>query len=188
MLDEWDNAEGSEISQIRDFMVDFRLNDEGDLDLAEFGESCRDTILEKAYPRLLEAITTAPLTPSGGTPPKAKRWSAKQWRRNERARSSRPVFLSPQPRRPEHCRRRWVPRPRTQIEPLTRWRPMFSTRLLTRDVSSSCNRQRRTSRPLGIVSGNGTSQAICIVALLRLQAHDPIGRLSKRIDDDCRVL
>ena len=55
MLDEWDNAEGAEISQIRDFMVDFRLNDEGDLELAEFGESCRDTILEKAYPRLLEA-------------------------------------------------------------------------------------------------------------------------------------
>ena len=46
MLDEWDNAEGAEISQIRDFMVDFRLNDEGDLELAEFGESCRDTILE----------------------------------------------------------------------------------------------------------------------------------------------
>ena len=49
MLDEWDNAEGAEISQIRDFMVDFRLNDDGDLELAEFGESCRDAILEKAY-------------------------------------------------------------------------------------------------------------------------------------------
>ena len=63
-LDEWADAEGAEISQIRDFMVDFRLNDEGDLELAEFGESCRDAILEKAYPRLLEAITTAPMTPS----------------------------------------------------------------------------------------------------------------------------
>ena len=50
MLDELDNAEGAEISQIRDSMVDFRLNDEGDLELAEFGESCRDAILEKAYP------------------------------------------------------------------------------------------------------------------------------------------
>jgi hypothetical protein len=28
-----------EISQIRDFMIDFRLKDEGDLELAEFGES-----------------------------------------------------------------------------------------------------------------------------------------------------
>ena len=72
MLDEWDNAEGAEISQIRDFMVDFRLNDEGDLELAEFGESCRDTILEKAYPRLLEAITAAPVTPSGGTTAEGK--------------------------------------------------------------------------------------------------------------------
>src|SRR3954463_1227558 len=59
MLDEWDDAEGAEIIQIRDFMVDFRLNDEGDLELAEFAESCRDTILEKAYPRLREAITAA---------------------------------------------------------------------------------------------------------------------------------
>ena len=66
-LDEWDNAEGAEISQVRDFMVDFRLNDEGDLELAEVGESCRDSILEKSYPRLLEAITAVPVTPSGGT-------------------------------------------------------------------------------------------------------------------------
>lgn len=29
-----------EINQIRDFLVDFRLNDEGDLESAEFGESC----------------------------------------------------------------------------------------------------------------------------------------------------
>jgi hypothetical protein len=39
---EWDNAEGAEISQIRDFMVDFRLNDEGHLELTKFEESCRD--------------------------------------------------------------------------------------------------------------------------------------------------
>jgi hypothetical protein len=48
------NPEGAEISQIRDFMVDFRLNDEGELELKEFGESCWNTIFEKAYPRLLE--------------------------------------------------------------------------------------------------------------------------------------
>lgn len=60
MLDEWDNPEGAEISQIPDFMVDFRLNDESDLELAEFGERCRGTILERAYPRPLEAMTAAP--------------------------------------------------------------------------------------------------------------------------------
>ncbi len=72
MLDEWDDAEGAEISRILDFMVDFRLNDEGDLELAEFGESCRDTILKKAYPRLPDAIETAPVTPSGGTTAEGK--------------------------------------------------------------------------------------------------------------------
>jgi hypothetical protein len=66
MLDEWGDPEGAEISQIRDFMVDFRLNDEGDLELTEFGESCRDTILHKAYPRLRQALADAPTTPSGG--------------------------------------------------------------------------------------------------------------------------
>jgi hypothetical protein len=42
-------------------MVDFRLNDEDDLELTEFGESCRDTILKKAYPRLLDARTPSKL-------------------------------------------------------------------------------------------------------------------------------
>lgn len=41
-------------------MVNFRLNDEGDLELKQFCESCRDSILENAYPRLLEAMSTAP--------------------------------------------------------------------------------------------------------------------------------
>jgi hypothetical protein len=34
----------------------FRLNDEGELELKEFGESCWDAILEKAYPRLVKAM------------------------------------------------------------------------------------------------------------------------------------
>ena len=39
VLDEWDDAEGAEISQIRDFMVDFRVNEEGDV---EFGRILRN--------------------------------------------------------------------------------------------------------------------------------------------------
>jgi hypothetical protein len=39
MLVEWDNAEGAEISHIRDFMIDFQLNDEGDLQLEELLEA-----------------------------------------------------------------------------------------------------------------------------------------------------
>jgi hypothetical protein len=53
-LDERDNAEGAEITQIRDFIVDLRLNDEGDPELAEFSESCRNIIPKNAYPRLPE--------------------------------------------------------------------------------------------------------------------------------------
>jgi hypothetical protein len=95
MLDEWDNAEGAEIRQIRDFMVDFRLTDQGDLELAEFGESCRDAILQHAYPRLLEAMTTAPVTPAGGTTAKGKAMVRKAVEA-ERTRQLRPTRL-PQP-------------------------------------------------------------------------------------------
>jgi hypothetical protein len=95
MLDEWDNAEGAEISQIRDFMVDFRLNDEGDLELTEFGESCRDTILKNVYPRLLEAMMAAPVTPSGGTTAEGKAMVLKAVE-EERTRRLKPT-RSPQP-------------------------------------------------------------------------------------------
>jgi len=94
VFDEWDDAEGAEIIQIRDFMVDFRLNAEGDLELAEFGESCRDAILNKAYPRLLEAITAAPTTPSGDTTDEGKVMVRKAVE-EERKRSLKPT-RSPQ--------------------------------------------------------------------------------------------
>jgi hypothetical protein len=55
MLDEWDNAELAELSCIRDFMVDFKLNDDGELELQAFGESLLDGIWKKAYP-----VTMAP--------------------------------------------------------------------------------------------------------------------------------
>jgi hypothetical protein len=42
--DEWDNAELAELSQIQDFMVDFRLTDEGELDFHAFGERALDDI------------------------------------------------------------------------------------------------------------------------------------------------
>src|ERR671913_1913460 len=95
MLDEWDNAEGAEISQIRDFMVDSRLDDEGDLELAEFGESCRDAILKNAYPRLLEVMMTAPVTRSGGTTAERKAIVRKAVQ-EERTRPLKPTRL-PQP-------------------------------------------------------------------------------------------
>lgn len=58
-LDEWDNAELAEITRVSDFMVDFRLNAEGELELQEFGEAVNDHIWEKAFPLLTEARRTA---------------------------------------------------------------------------------------------------------------------------------
>lgn len=54
-LDEWDNAELAEITRISEFMVDFHLNDEGELELHAFGEVLNDHIGEKAFPLLTEA-------------------------------------------------------------------------------------------------------------------------------------
>ena len=45
MLDEWDNADLAELRPIRNFMVDFRLTDRGELELQEFGEGVLDDIL-----------------------------------------------------------------------------------------------------------------------------------------------
>jgi len=52
MLDEWDNAELAELRQIQNFMVDFRLTDDGELELQAFGERSLDDIWDRAYPLL----------------------------------------------------------------------------------------------------------------------------------------
>jgi len=54
MLDEWDNAELAELRQIQDFMVHFRLTDDGELDFHTFGESVLDDVWERAYPILAQ--------------------------------------------------------------------------------------------------------------------------------------
>jgi hypothetical protein len=145
MLDEWDNAEGAEISQIRDFMVDFRLNDEGELELAEFGESCRDSILQKAYPRLLKATSTAPMTPSGGPTAEGTAMVRKAVQ-EERTRPLKPGRL-PQPgtEAARTLQRKMGASAASPIEPLKRWRPIFSTRLPTPAVSSSYNNRQTQS-------------------------------------------
>ena len=65
MLDEWDDADLAELMQIRNFMVDFRLTDRGELELQEFGEGVLDEIWERAYPVLSRAKLDAELKPSG---------------------------------------------------------------------------------------------------------------------------
>jgi hypothetical protein len=72
MLDEWDNAELAELSRIRDFMVDFRLNDDGELELQAFGEGLLDDIWTKAYPVISQARTNAPVDSGGELTPDGK--------------------------------------------------------------------------------------------------------------------
>ena len=65
MLDEWGNAELAELRQIRDFMVGFRLTDDGELDFHAFGECVLDDIWERAYPVLAQTRLTAPTDDAG---------------------------------------------------------------------------------------------------------------------------
>ena len=65
MLDEWDNAELAELRQIRDFMVDFRLTDDGELDFQAFGERVLGDVWKRAYPLLAQTMLTAPTDDTG---------------------------------------------------------------------------------------------------------------------------
>src|SRR5687767_10619782 len=55
-LDEFDNADHAYISQMPEFLVDFGLNDEGRLELNQFGEGTLDAIMEKAFPELNKTV------------------------------------------------------------------------------------------------------------------------------------
>lgn len=72
-LDELDNAELAELRQIRDFMVDFRLANSGELKLQGFGESCQEEIWNRAYPVLTTAMADAPKTATGEPTAEGKR-------------------------------------------------------------------------------------------------------------------
>jgi hypothetical protein len=54
-LDEWAGAEAEWLVPLETFMVDFRLDDEGHLELNEFGEETNSFIREHCYPEL-EAV------------------------------------------------------------------------------------------------------------------------------------
>jgi len=55
-LDEIANAEGSELTAGRDFMVHFELTDEGKLQFQSFGELAESAIFGKAYPLLEDLL------------------------------------------------------------------------------------------------------------------------------------
>lgn len=69
MLDEWDNAEVAELTQVQNFMVDFRLTDGGELELQAFGEQSQNDIWDRAYPVLAQAKSSAHETSTGDPGP-----------------------------------------------------------------------------------------------------------------------
>jgi len=61
-LDEIGNADGSELTAIRDFKVHFDLTPEGKLEFHSFGELAEETIFEIAYPLLNELFLSDKLS------------------------------------------------------------------------------------------------------------------------------
>jgi hypothetical protein len=59
MLDEWGNAEQAFLTPMPDCMFDFRLDDDGEIELAEIGEATQDCIMETCYPELDKAFAAA---------------------------------------------------------------------------------------------------------------------------------
>src|ERR1039458_185670 len=59
LLDEWGNAEQAFLTRMTDCMFDFRLGDDGQIELASIGESTEDRIMEACYPVLRKALAIA---------------------------------------------------------------------------------------------------------------------------------
>ena len=59
LLDEWGNAEQASLKQMPDCMFDFRLDDSGQIELAQIGEAAHDYIMETCYPGLGEVLMKA---------------------------------------------------------------------------------------------------------------------------------
>jgi hypothetical protein len=52
LLDEWGNAEQATLTRMADCMFDFRLDDSGNIELADIGEVTYDHIMRTCYPDL----------------------------------------------------------------------------------------------------------------------------------------
>jgi len=59
MLDEWGNAEQASLTRMPVCMFDFRLDDDGQIELADMGEATQDYVMETCYPELDKALATA---------------------------------------------------------------------------------------------------------------------------------
>jgi hypothetical protein len=59
LLDEWGNAEQASLKRMPDCMFDFRLGDDGEIELADIGEAAYDFIMGTCYPELERALSAA---------------------------------------------------------------------------------------------------------------------------------
>jgi hypothetical protein len=57
-LDEWAGAEAAWLVPLETCMVDFRLNDRGEIELGEFGEETGEFIWDKCYPELDQVLSS----------------------------------------------------------------------------------------------------------------------------------
>jgi hypothetical protein len=57
LLDEWGNAEQASLTRMTDCMFDFRLTDDGQIELSGIGESTEEYIMEACYPDLQQALS-----------------------------------------------------------------------------------------------------------------------------------
>jgi hypothetical protein len=58
-LDQWAGAEPAWLVPLETCMVDFRLNDRGEIELDEFGEETGEFIWDKCYPELDQMLSSA---------------------------------------------------------------------------------------------------------------------------------
>jgi len=65
LLDEWGNAEQASLTRMPDCMFDFRLDDEGQIELADIGEATHDHIMRTCYPELEKALQAPELDDTG---------------------------------------------------------------------------------------------------------------------------
>jgi hypothetical protein len=70
-LDEWAGAEPEWLVPMDECMIDFRLNDQAEIDLMEFGEETMDFIWEHCYPALRALLSSDDAAGSGVGEPKA---------------------------------------------------------------------------------------------------------------------
>jgi hypothetical protein len=84
-LDEWDAAHPCQLFPLESCMVDFRLNDQGEIELKQFGEDTEDLIWEISYPKL-RACLVGVMSINGGEHSAKARQSIRKAVQHERER------------------------------------------------------------------------------------------------------